>query len=180
MILVERFFIKYVCKNAKGENKTCDFSFNSLVNFPYSNILPKNHIDIAKGVLSEPEEVVLKRLEKTYPSVALRYKSDLPKIREAKKIANEIGLSNMFVSASLDRGYYCPKCHNFELQFDLVMSWKENGIERLYRFAHNCSNCGNRLMKLTGTTKQGSKIYCPKCGGVVEVDNGSFIDVIAK
>lgn len=178
--MLERLFVKYVCENAKGKNKTCDFSSDSLVNFPYSNILPKKHIDIAKGVLTEPEDIVLKRLEKLHPNSFERYKSDLPKIREAKKIVERIGFENLFVSASLDRGYYCPKCHNFELQFDLVMTWRENGEDKLYRFSHQCSKCGERLLKLTGTSRQGEKLYCPKCGGKVEVGDNSFISVIAK
>ncbi|MBR1544852.1 MAG: hypothetical protein IJ638_02825 [Alphaproteobacteria bacterium] len=178
--MLERLFVKYVCENAKDKDKPCDFSFVSLVNFPYSNILPKKHIEIAKGVLTEPEEVVLKRLEKLHPDSFERYKSDLPKIREAKKIVERIGFENLFVSASLDRGYYCPKCHNFELQFDLVMSWKENREDKLYRFSHQCSKCGERLAKLTGTSKQNTKLVCPKCSGKVDVADNSFINVIAK
>ncbi len=45
----------------------------------------------------------MKKLQKTHPKVYLRYKADLPKLREAKKIVERIRFDNLFVSASAEK-----------------------------------------------------------------------------
>ena len=176
---MERLFVSYKCENSKKKDMSCDFSFGALLTFTFSNLLPKKHQKIAKDILLSSDTEVAKKL-KNHPSKLKSYLKDKDKIEKAKEIALKVGIDNVFVSVTLERGYYCPVCHSFELQFDMILSWKENGLDKCYRFSHNCSKCGNPLIKLNGKEEQCKILKCPKCGGNIELDKSSFLNVNTK
>ena len=73
------------------------------------------------------------------------------------------------------------ECYNFQIQFGFFMTWTdERGMQQIFRFEHKCHECGAELVRLTGTSKQTAKLKCPKCGGGIEVDNSSVINVVSR
>ncbi len=179
---MERLSIKYCCKN-KADRK-CDFSFRGLSTFIASGIVPKDAEKIALFLLDRKND---KKIMKYWKKVQTdekkleKYDGTLEQLEQARKIAEEVGIENVYANALLDISYYCPKCHKFQVQFGFFMTWQDaKGKQKIFKFEHKCKNCGAELLKLTGTSKQTSKLKCPKCGGAIEVDNSSVINVVTR
>ncbi len=112
---------------------------------------------------------------------AEQYDGIWKQVEKARQIAEKIGIDNIYAVALLDIAYYCPKCHCFQIQFGFFMTWTdERGKQQIFRFEHKCKECGSKLVRLTGTSKQTAKLKCPKCGESVEVDNSSVINVVSR
>ncbi|MBR1544851.1 MAG: hypothetical protein IJ638_02820 [Alphaproteobacteria bacterium] len=179
---MERLSIKYCCKNKK--DKTCDFSFRGLSTFVASGIMPKDAEKIAYFLLDRKND---KRIMKEWKKIqkgekkSEKYDGILNQLEKARQISEEICVENIYAAALLDIAYYCPKCHKFQVQFGFFITWTdERGRQQIFKFEHKCRDCGAELLRLTGTSKQTSKLKCPKCGGGIEVDNSSIINVVTR
>ncbi len=179
---MERLCIKYCCKNKAL--KKCDFSFRGLSTFIASGIMPKDAEKIALFLLDRKND---KRIMKEWKKIqsseekSEKYLGVLEQLEKARKIAEKIGIEHIYAAALLDIAYYCPKCHTFQTQFGFFMTWTDDrGKQQIFYFEHKCHKCGHELLRLTGTSKQTSQLKCPKCGGGVEVDNSSVINVVTK
>lgn len=180
---MERLSVNFVCENLQNKSGKCDFSYRGLVTFPGSNIVPKCHLKIANSILDrKKEKKIIRNFERTkleHPEIARNYASQVEQLYQIWDIVDKVGRENIYASALLDVGFWCPKCHKFQTQLGLFMTWKDKdtGIQKMFKFNHNCVDCGAELVKLTGTSKQTSKLLCPKCGGHIKVDNASIVDV---
>ena len=182
---MERLCAKYICENVDKETPTCDFSFNALLTFPASGIVPKHHKKIALFLLdrklSDKKLNSIYNKIKKHPLKLEKYNQVMPEVEKARKIAEKVGMENIFASCCLDRGYYCPVCHTFQMQIEFFMSWKdEHGNVQVFTFEHRCRKCSSQLLKLTGSLKQTEKLKCPKCGGNVKIDASSVINVVTR
>lgn len=181
---MERLCVKYVCKNSEDKNHTCDFSFNALLTFLASNILPKYHSEIAMFLLSRDSD---EKLQKIYKKIKensykkARFEEVVSQIARARLIAEEVGLENINAFCSLDIGFYCPKCHTFQMQVEIVMSWKDKfGKMQRFTLDHRCRECDAHLVKLTGSSKQLNSLLCPKCNGEIKIEESSIIHVVSN
>lgn len=181
---MERLCVKYICNNSEDKNHKCDFSFNALVTFPASNILPKYHNEIAMFLLSRQSD---ERLQKVYEKIKensykkARFDEVMSQLERARLIVEEIGIENINAFCSLDIGFYCPKCHTFQMQVEIVMTWKDKfGKMQRFTLDHRCRNCDAHLVKLTGSSKQLASLSCPECGGSIKIDESSIVPVVSN
>lgn len=179
---MERLCIEYCCKNKKDHS--CDFSFRGLSTFVASGIMPKDAEKIALFLLDRKND---KRIMKNWNKLQKdeknleKYQGLLEQLEKAREIADEVGIENIYAAALLDIAYYCPKCHKFQVQFGFFMTWiNKKGKRQIFSFEHRCRYCKAELLRLTGTSKQTSKLKCPKCNGAIEVDNSSVINVVTR
>ncbi len=87
--------------------------------------------------------------------------------------------------------YYCPECHNYEVDYNLSLyrhkenkelgkgywlKWEDDDKEYVFvkAYKHVCSRCGKKMHKIKESEL--NNLVCPECGKPVEVSSGLMWD----